>query len=120
MEESWSHPGSLEDMLKIVDGWDPVIQAAMKVIPPSKLIDWKLLWRDPIRQWISKTGRIALVGDAAHPHLPTSGQGAAQAMEDGVTIGALMDRLGKDGLPDAFRAFEKIRYAGWMGMVSNH
>lgn len=98
-------------MLKAVDGWDPVICAAMKAIPPENLIDWKLLWRDPIRQWVSRTGRIVLVGDAAHPHLPTSGQGAAQAIEDAATIGALVDKLGKDRIPAAFRAFEKLRYA---------
>ena len=96
-------------MLKIVDGWDPLIVAAMKAIPRDKLIDWKLLWRDPVRQWVSKTGRITLVGDAAHPHLPTSGQGAAQAFEDAATLGALVDKLGKAGIPTAFRAFEKLR-----------
>lgn len=96
-------------MLKVVDGWDPVICAAMKAIPPEKLIDWKLLWRDPIRQWVSRTGRITLAGDAAHPHLPTSGQGAAQALEDSTTLAALVDKLGKDGIPSAFRAFEKLR-----------
>ncbi|OQV00113.1 FAD binding domain-containing protein [Cladophialophora immunda] len=110
VEESWTNPGNLQDMLGVVEGWDPIISAAMKAIPPEKLIDWKLLWRDPIRQWVSRTGRITLVGDAAHPHLPTSGQGAAQAIEDAATIGALLDKLGKDGAPDAFRAFEKLRY----------
>jgi len=97
-------------MLKVVDGWDPVICAAIRAIPPAKLIDWKLLWRDPVRQWVSKTGRIVLVGDAAHPHLPTSGQGGAQAIEDGATIGALVHKLGKENLPSAFKAFEKLRY----------
>lgn len=96
-------------MLKVVEGWDPVIVAAMNAIPREKLIDWKLLWRDPIRQWVSPTGRIALAGDAAHPHLPTSGQGAAQAFEDAATIGAVIDKLGKDGIPTALRAFEKLR-----------
>lgn len=96
-------------MLKVTEGWDPVIVAAMKAVPRDTLIDWKLLWRDPIRQWVSKTGRITLVGDAAHPHLPTSGQGAAQAFEDAATIGALVEHLGKDRVPTAFRAFEKLR-----------
>lgn len=96
-------------MLKIVDGWDPTIQEAMKCIPPEKLIDWKLLWRDPIRPWVSSQGRILTIGDAAHPHLPTSGQGAGQALEDAATIGALVDKLGVENLPDAFRALEKIR-----------
>ncbi|KAM5355001.1 hypothetical protein ACJ41O_001647 [Fusarium nematophilum] len=110
VEESWSNPGDLDDMLKVVDGWDPVIVAAMHAIPRETLIDWKLLWRDPIRQWVSPGGRIALAGDAAHPHLPTSGQGAAQAFEDASTIGSVLDKLGKNDIPTALRAFEKLRY----------
>ncbi|KAL6364142.1 hypothetical protein LRP88_02058 [Fusarium phalaenopsidis] len=109
VEESWSNPGDIKELLQAVDGWDPVIQAAMKVIPKEKLIDWKLLWCDPIRQWVSPKGRIVLAGDAAHPHLPTSGQGAAQAFEDAATIGVLLDKLARDDIPTAFKAFEKLR-----------
>ena len=96
-------------MLQVANDWDPVLVAAMNAIPRDRLIDWKLLWRDPIRQWVSEKGFIALVGDAAHPHLPTSGQGAAQAFEDAATIGILLDELGKDDIPTAFRSFEKLR-----------
>ncbi|KAM5346085.1 hypothetical protein ACJ41O_009090 [Fusarium nematophilum] len=110
VEESWSNPGDIKDLLHVVDGWDPVIVAAMKAIPHDKLIDWKLLWRDPIRQWVSPKGRIVLAGDSAHPHLPTSGQGAAQAFEDGATIGVVLDRLGREDIPTAFRAFERLRF----------
>jgi 2-polyprenyl-6-methoxyphenol hydroxylase-like FAD-dependent oxidoreductase len=52
---------------------------------------------------------MVLVGDAAHPHLATSGQGAAQAIEDGATLGAVLDRAGKSNIPLALKAFEKLR-----------
>lgn len=110
MEESWSFAGDRTDMLKVVDGWDPVVAAAIAAIPPENIIDWKLLWRDPIKRWVSDNGRIAIAGDAAHPHLPTSGSGAAQAIEDAATLGALMDKLGsKSKVPTALRAFERLR-----------
>jgi 2-polyprenyl-6-methoxyphenol hydroxylase-like FAD-dependent oxidoreductase len=35
-------------------------------------------------------GRVALVGDAAHAFLPTMGQGAATALEDGLCVGLLV------------------------------
>ena len=109
IEESWNFPGDLGEMLKTVEGWDPIVHAAISAIPPENVVDWKLLWRDPIRKWVSTTGQITIAGDAAHPHLPTSGSGAAQAIEDAATLGALLDTLGKDNLSTAFRAFEKLR-----------
>jgi 2-polyprenyl-6-methoxyphenol hydroxylase-like FAD-dependent oxidoreductase len=96
-------------MLSVIEGWDPVVRAAVAQVPEETLIDWKLLWRDPLRKWVSDKGRIVLVGDAAHPHLPTSGSGAAQAFEDSATLGAVLNLLGKQNVPTAFRAFEKIR-----------
>ncbi|EXJ68172.1 uncharacterized protein A1O5_08787 [Cladophialophora psammophila CBS 110553] len=109
-EESWSFPGKKEDLLKVVEGWDEKLRTIFESIPPEKLIDWKLLWRDPASSWVSKHGRIALVGDAAHPHLPSSGQGAAQAIEDGATVGAVLDRAGKENTALGLRAYEKIRF----------
>jgi 2-polyprenyl-6-methoxyphenol hydroxylase-like FAD-dependent oxidoreductase len=35
-------------------------------------------------------GRVVFVGDAAHAMLPTAGQGAASALEDGVCVGRLI------------------------------
>ena len=108
-EESWSFPGRKEDLLKVVDGWDDKLRSIFESIPPEKLIDWKLLWRDPASSWVSEHGRIALVGDSAHPHLPSSGQGAAQAIEDGATIGAVIDRAGKGDIAVGLRVYEKLR-----------
>jgi len=109
IEESWNLPGKIEDMLAAVEGWDQVLLEVIKQIPPEVLIDWKLLWRNPVKQWVSEGGRLALVGDAAHPHLATSGTGGAQAIEDGATIGALIDINGKANIPLALRAYEKLR-----------
>ena len=74
------------------------------------LVDWKLVYRDPLPTWVSKHGRIALIGDAAHPFLPTSAQGATQALEDGVTVAVCLERAGKKSVPEALRAFQEIRY----------
>lgn len=109
MAESWNFPGDRGEMLKVVEGWDETVQTLLSLIPQDELKDWKLLWRDPIKRWVSDKGRVLLLGDAAHPHLPTSGTGATQAIEDGATIAALCDALGTGDIPLVFRAFEKIR-----------
>lgn len=97
-------------MLKVVEGWDPRVVQAVRSIPEDILIDYKLLWRDPIPRWVSEGGRIVLVGDAAHPHLPTSGAGGASAIEDGVTLAVVVEKLGKERIPLALQAFHRLRY----------
>ncbi|MFB4315001.1 FAD-dependent oxidoreductase [Actinomadura sp. 21ATH] len=42
---------------------------------------WQMLDRDPVDTWVH--GRVALLGDAAHPPLQYMAQGAIMAIEDG-------------------------------------
>lgn len=51
---------------------------------------------------------MIVLGDAAHCHLPTSGQGASQSIEDGAAIAACLD-LAKGEVPLALKVFERIR-----------
>jgi len=74
------------------------------------LVDWKLVYRDPLPTWVSKHGRICLLGDSAHPFLPTSAQGATQALEDGVTLAAVLKLAGKENVPAAVRSYQELRY----------
>jgi len=110
IKEDWNLPGDPQDMLKIVEDWDPLLVEVVKQVPKYCLIDYKLLWRDPVRKWASDGGRVVLVGDAAHPHLATSGTGGAQAIEDGATLAVLLAKLGREKIPLALKAFEKLRY----------
>ncbi|KUI67141.1 6-hydroxynicotinate 3-monooxygenase [Cytospora mali] len=110
IKESWQFPGKVEDVLRILEGWAPVVQELVKATPPDRLFDYKLVFRDPLPTFVSPKNRIALIGDAAHPFLPTSIQGASQAMEDGVTLAACLDIAGKKKLTEAMRVYEKIRY----------
>jgi salicylate hydroxylase len=66
---------------------------------------WPLYGRSPLGSFT--LGRIALVGDAAHPMEPFLAQGAAQAIEDGWALG---ERLGRE--PDvskALGAYSRLR-----------
>ncbi|KAK4187697.1 hypothetical protein QBC35DRAFT_220787 [Podospora australis] len=108
IDESWSFPGKLEDVYKVLEGWDPICKAIVEKTP--SLVDWKLVYRDPLPTWVSKHARILLVGDAAHPFLPTSAQGATQAMEDGVTIAVCLRKAGKENVQGAVKAHQEIRY----------
>ncbi|MEV2255671.1 3-hydroxybenzoate 6-monooxygenase [Streptomyces sp. NPDC050147] len=50
--------------------------------------EWVLCDRDPAGCWTE--GRVALLGDAAHPMLQYAAQGACQALEDAVVLGAVL------------------------------
>jgi salicylate hydroxylase len=50
---------------------------------------WVLCDRDPVDGWTD--GRVALLGDAAHPMLQYAAQGACMALEDAVLLGELLD-----------------------------
>jgi 2-polyprenyl-6-methoxyphenol hydroxylase-like FAD-dependent oxidoreductase len=66
-------------------GFEHVSPVARQIIEKGK--DWKL-WvlcdRDPVLEWTD--GRVALLGDAAHPMLQYFAQGACMAMEDAVCL----------------------------------
>ncbi|KAL6711473.1 hypothetical protein ACN47E_004407 [Coniothyrium glycines] len=116
IDESWSFPGYLKDVKKVLEGWDSMCWKIVSKTPEEKLVDWKLVYRDPLPNWVSGYGtapghgRIALLGDAAHPFLPTSAQGATQALEDAVTLGVLLRKAGKEKIRAALRAYQDVRY----------
>ncbi|MFC5214117.1 FAD-dependent oxidoreductase [Streptomyces coerulescens] len=75
---------------------------------------WRMFDRDPIETWVH--GRIALLGDAAHPPLQYMAQGAIMAIEDGWVLAGHYARLAAaapaGAEPDwdgALAAYEAVR-----------
>lgn len=92
------------------DGWYDAVQAAIAATDPGAIHRHPLIDRPPLTRWGS--GRVTLVGDAAHPMLPTLGQGAGQAVEDGVALAGRLrtaDLRSAGGVPAALRAYEAER-----------
>ncbi|KAI1266910.1 hypothetical protein F5Y18DRAFT_351959 [Xylariaceae sp. FL1019] len=110
IDESWSFPGKLSEVQDAVEDWDPMCWRIISKTPEDRVVDWKLVYRDPLPTWVSPKARIVLLGDAAHPFLPTSAQGATQALEDGVCLAICLRRGTKEKVPESIRAHEKIRY----------
>ena len=72
---------------------------------------WRMFDRDPIMTWVY--GRIALLGDAAHPPLQYIAQGAIMAIEDGYVLAEhLAANPGDRPEPDwagALAAYQAVR-----------
>ena len=97
-------PVAAEEVLR---GFQHVAPRARRIIEHGR--DWRL-WvlcdRDPILNWTS--GRVTLLGDAAHPTLQYMAQGACMAMEDGVCLSHEVDAANGD-LATAFEEYRKKR-----------
>ena len=80
-------PPGMRDPAAIVAHMSPRFDATFRAITPATddlRVD-DLVDRDPIPFW--GRGVVTLLGDAAHPVLPHTGQGAAQAIVDAVALG---------------------------------
>jgi 2-polyprenyl-6-methoxyphenol hydroxylase-like FAD-dependent oxidoreductase len=103
--ESWSAAGDPAALAREFAGWDPMVEAILA--QASNTFRWGLYDREPLAKWTS--GRLTLLGDAAHPMLPHAGQGANQAIEDGVTLAAVLARADQQSAPRALAIYEKLR-----------
>ena len=105
----WQETGSKAKMLEVFDGFDSSILAILDKAEPQDVKIWNLLTMDKMPSFIN--GKLALLGDAAHPFLPDLGQGGAQAIEDAVSLAAVLP-LGTtpDEIPDRLSVYEGCRY----------
>lgn len=112
--ESWEPDADPEDVVKAlscVPDWDPVIAALVRTAPKGAVVHWPLLWRDLRREWTSPGGRVVQVGDSAHSFIPTSGNGATQALEDAITLAACLQLSGGPRNASlATKIFNLLRY----------
>ncbi|MDE2005718.1 MAG: 3-hydroxybenzoate 6-monooxygenase [Rhodospirillales bacterium] len=88
-------PVAFDEVMPFFSHIHPRAQAIIRHGADWKL--WVLCDREPVANWVD--GRVALLGDAAHPMLQYMAQGACMAMEDAVALG---HELGAH--PDAIEA----------------
>ena len=95
--QSWSHEARQADLLRTIGPVCQDLKAMLDRVPEWTL--WALNDRAPLSSAAEHAkGRVALLGDAAHPLRPYLAQGAAMALEDAWTLGRLVGAAG--GGPD--------------------
>lgn len=75
--------------------------------PDASLIRTDMYDLPPLPTWHS--GRVALLGDAAHATTPNLGQGGCQAIEDAFVIAEVLHKHGATDPHSAFIEYEHIR-----------
>jgi salicylate hydroxylase len=81
-KDFWNSKGDSSLLRQAFTGSDARAQTLLAAAADWRI--WPLFDRAPLTRLAS--GRIALVGDAAHPMLPFLAQGAAQAIEDAAAL----------------------------------
>jgi 2-polyprenyl-6-methoxyphenol hydroxylase-like FAD-dependent oxidoreductase len=100
-------PEGMREPAAIVAHMTPRFDATFRAITSATTdlrVD-ELFDRNPLPFWSRRT--VTLLGDAAHPLLPHTGQGAAQAIVDAVTLGRLL--TGDGSIEAALLAYEQER-----------
>ncbi len=106
-------------------GWASPVPDVIEATPPEAIVKHPIEDR-PVRRRFG-SGRVTLLGDAAHLTTPNLGQGACLAVEDAVVLAGCLVAAGD--VPQALRRYESGRYRraryivaesrriGWIGQL---
>jgi salicylate hydroxylase len=92
VDESWVVPSGVDELLHGYRGWNGALLDMLGQV--RECYKWGIRDRDPLPRWTD--GGVTLLGDAAHPMMPTLAQGAAIALEDGVALARNLARHADD------------------------
>jgi len=95
------------ELTSIFSGWPQPVQKMIAHTPVERINKIYVHDHDPIQTW--HRHNLITIGDAAHAPLPTSGQGACQALEDAWHLANCLKENQRD-VQRAFVKFTEIRF----------
>ena len=69
-------PGDVEEMKGEFHDFDPVVRRILSHV--DSCVKWKIAELPNLRAWVSKSGKVVLIGDAAHAMVPYLSQVGSQ------------------------------------------
>ncbi|MDL4819614.1 flavin-dependent oxidoreductase [Actinomadura opuntiae] len=80
-DADWNRTGRLEDVLPYFAGWKfDWLDVPSLIAASPEILEYPMVDREPLDRWTS--GRVTLLGDAAHPMYPIGSNGGSQAVLD--------------------------------------
>jgi 2-polyprenyl-6-methoxyphenol hydroxylase-like FAD-dependent oxidoreductase len=98
--------GRKKELERMYQDWFPAIPELIAATDEANILTTHLYDRPPTQPWSQQN--VTLLGDAAHPMLPTMGQGACTALEDASVVAKCLKQE-----PDpitAFQRYESLRF----------
>lgn len=105
--ESWLLSGDVDELRRSFAGACHQLNAIVDAIDAAFITG--LYFREPLEKWT--VGNVGLLGDAAHPALPTIGQGATMALEDAVSLALHVSRAEPRSISPALEDYATTRRA---------
>jgi len=103
----WVQECTQGEFMECYRNWEPEVDQLIRCV--DKATHWAIHELDPLPRYVS--GRVALLGDAAHAMTTSLGAGACQAIEDAYILAAILgdDLTTTDTLREALSAYEHVR-----------
>ena len=106
----WPGETSTSNMRKEIEdlfaGWPELVARLIRATPARAIRLIAVHDLEPLHAW--SRANVLLIGDAAHAPLPTSGQGACQALEDAWHLARCLEGT-RGSLDEVFQQFTEIR-----------
>lgn len=104
--DDWNSEASVEDALKVLERYHPVWHSLISKADVMKV--YTVGYRAECPRLVR--GKAIVIGDAAHPMLPTYAQGGAMALEDAASLEVLLAGMkAGESLGNRLRIFEQLR-----------
>jgi 2-polyprenyl-6-methoxyphenol hydroxylase-like FAD-dependent oxidoreductase len=103
-----------DELERIFADWPEPVRKIIAGTPTARINKIHVHDHDPVPAW--HRHNLVLVGDAAHAALPTSGQGACQALEDAWHLARCVEAH-PDNLGQAFETFTALRLQKTAGIT---
>jgi 2-polyprenyl-6-methoxyphenol hydroxylase-like FAD-dependent oxidoreductase len=97
--------GRKAELLNLFDGWHNPINALIANTNDNTIMKNSASDLPQLKHWAK--GRIALLGDAAHPITPNLGQGGGMAIEDALVLAKCL--RAENSIENALKTYEKKR-----------
>jgi 2-polyprenyl-6-methoxyphenol hydroxylase-like FAD-dependent oxidoreductase len=116
-----------EELAEAFRGWAPETQELIDITPEEEIVPVPAQDRPFIERW--GTGRVTLLGDAAHPMLTALAQGGSSAIEDAVVLAMALQSA--PDIVTGLRSYEDLRRdrtrwlvetsrkLGWLEQIEN-
>lgn len=104
--EDWNSPATVEDVLELLADFHPAFSALVKHADTMKC--YTVGHRDTLPRMAR--GKALLIGDSAHPMLPTHAQGGSMGLEDAAALEVLFsDWTSEDSVERRFDLLNQLR-----------